>query len=157
MSDLVTIRAIVGTEPKLTITPQGLAVLKFRAVTHERKLDRETGQWVDVGTNWFSVSAFRALAENGMESLAQGDHVMVVGRLQVREFERADGSRGISVDLEAFSFGHDLKFGTSNFMKVRAGESDFDRVPHGSQAEQKNQTGSKDAADPWTEKHSDAA
>lgn len=48
MSDLVTIRAVIGTEPKLSITPQGLAVLKFRAVTHERKRDLKPGS----GSTW---------------------------------------------------------------------------------------------------------
>ncbi|TAP27486.1 single-stranded DNA-binding protein [Arthrobacter sp. S41] len=130
VSDLVTIRAIVGTDPQLTITQKGVSVLKFRAATHERKRDLESGQWVDGPTNWYSISAFRGLAENTMESLAQGDHVVIFGKLQIREFERADGTRGTSADVEAFSVGHDLRFGTSTFTRVRTDTSEIERVSH---------------------------
>lgn len=130
MSDLVTIRAIVGTDPQLTITAKGVSVLKFRAATHERKRDPETGQWADGPTNWYSVSAFRGLAENTMESLAQGDHIVIYGKLQIREFERADGTRGTSTDIEAYSLGHDLRFGTSSFTRVRTDTSEIERVSH---------------------------
>lgn len=130
MSDLVTIRAVVGTDPQLTVTAKGVAVLKFRAATHERKKDQESGQWVDGPTNWYSISAFRGLAENTMESLAQGDHVMVFGKLQIREFERADGTKGNSADIEAYSIGHDLRFGTSSFARVRTEAGDFERISH---------------------------
>ncbi|HJX79487.1 single-stranded DNA-binding protein [Glutamicibacter sp.] len=157
MSDLVTIRAVIGTEPKLSITPQGLAVLKFRAVTHERKRDAETGQWVDAGTNWYSISAFRSLAENGMESFEQGDHIVVTGKLQVRQFERNDGSRGTSVDIEAFSFGHDLKYGTSNYTKVRNGGGEFERSTHGSQSDGTEQVDDKNSNASWPERDTEAA
>lgn len=130
MSDLVTVRGVVGTEPQLSITPKGVSILKFRIATHERKRDSETGQWSDGPTNWYSVSAFRALAENTMESLAQGDHVMIFGKLQIREFDRADGTRGTSADIEAYSVGHDLRFGTSNFSRVRAENGESDRAHH---------------------------
>lgn len=119
MSDLVTIRAVVGTEPQLSITPQGSAMLKFRAATHDRKRDPETGEWSDAGTNWFSVTCFRTLAENAMESLRRGDRVLIYGKLQIRQFERNDGSAGTSADLEAYGLGHDLKFGTGSFTRVR--------------------------------------
>ncbi|WP_404285397.1 single-stranded DNA-binding protein [Glutamicibacter arilaitensis] len=157
MSDLLTIRAVIGTEPQLSITPQGLAVLKFRAVTHERKKDPETGQWVDAGTNWFSVSAFRGLAENGLESLEQGDHIVVVGKLQIRQFERSDGSRGTSADIEAFSFGHDLKFGTSQFTKVRNASGDIERSSHPSHSESSNRSMNENTDATWPERDTDAA
>ncbi|MGH3651456.1 single-stranded DNA-binding protein [Glutamicibacter sp.] len=134
MSDLVTIRGIVGTEPQLSITPKGVSILKFRVATHERKRDLETGQWAEGPTNWYAVSAFRALGENSMESLAQGDHVMIFGKLQIREFERADGSRGISADIEAYSIGHDLRFGTSSFNRVRTDTGELERVQHPSRS-----------------------
>lgn len=130
MSDLVTIRAIIGTDPQLTVTPKGVSVLKFRVATHERKRDPESGQWVDGPTNWFSVSAFRGLAENGMESLAQGDHVVIFGKLQIREYERADGTKGTSADIEAYSIGHDLRFGTTSFSRVRTDTGESDRLTH---------------------------
>lgn len=130
MSDQVTIRAIVGTDPQLSVTSKGVSVLKFRVATHERKRDQESGQWVDGPTNWYSISAFRGLAENTMESLVQGDHVIIFGKLQIREFERADGTKGNSADIEAYSIGHDLRFGTSSFTRVRTDMAEADRKVH---------------------------
>ncbi|MGQ3384631.1 single-stranded DNA-binding protein [Glutamicibacter sp. TV12E] len=130
MSDQVTIRAIVGTDPQLSVTSKGVSVLKFRVATHERKRDQESGQWVDGPTNWYSISAFRGLAENTMESLVQGDHVMIFGKLQIREFERADGTKGNSADIEAYSIGHDLRFGISSFTRVRTDMAEVDRKVH---------------------------
>lgn len=133
MTDLITIRGVVGTEPQLTITPKGVAVLKFRVATHERKKDLETGEWSDGPTNWYSVSAFRALAENAMESISQGEHVMIFGKLQIRQFDREDGSRGTSADLEAYAIGHDLRYGISNFVKTRNETQENERVGHSNQ------------------------
>ncbi|MCW4464635.1 single-stranded DNA-binding protein [Glutamicibacter sp. MNS18] len=130
MSDLVTIRAVVGTEPQLSITPQGTTILKFRAATHERKRDPQSGEWSDAGTNWFSVSCFRGLAENAMESLRRGDRVIIYGKLQIRQFERTDGSTGTSADLEAYGLGHDLKFGTGSFTRVRHEGTPASRSAH---------------------------
>lgn len=157
MSDLVTIRAIVGTEPQLSITPQGIAVLKFRAVTHERKRDAETGQWTDAGTNWFSISAFRGLGENGMESFAQGDHVIIFGKLQIRQFDRSDGTRGTSTDIEAYAFGHDLKFGVSQYIRNRNESADSERMTHSSRSAHDGTHASASESKTWSEEGQDAA
>ena len=149
MSDFVTIRAIVGTEPQLTITATGVAVLKFRAATHESKRDADTGQWSDGPTSWYSVSAFRALAENAMESIRQGDHLVIHGKLQIRQFDRADGTRGTSADVEALALGHDLKFGTSAFTKVRAPGAEAQRAAH--------EDGSQETAATWPPVDAEAA
>ncbi len=157
MADLLTIRGIVGTEPQLSITPKGLSVLKFRVATHERKRDGETGQWVDGGTSWYSVSAFRSLAENVMESIAQGDHLVIFGKLQIRQFDRPDGTRGTSADIEAYSLGHDLRFGTSQFTKVRNENSDGDRVTHSSAAGRSRSVEQSSGENVWASEETDAA
>lgn len=157
MTDLMTIRGIVGTEPQLSITPKGLAVLKFRVATHERKRDGETGQWVDGATSWFSISAFRALAENAMESIAQGDHLVIFGKLQIRQFDRPDGTRGMSADLEAYSLGHDLRFGTSLFTKVRSDGGEAERVTHTSAAGNSRSSDEVRGENMWASEDTDAA
>lgn len=157
MSDLVTIRAVVGTEPQLSITPQGTTILKFRAATHERKRDPETGEWSDAGTNWFSVSCFRALGENAMESLQRGDRVIIFGKLQIRQFERTDGTQGTSADVEAYAVGHDLRFGTSSFNRVRFEGGEKERVSHrGSQPDSRGNPEGPTVTH-WPEEHPDAA
>lgn len=124
MTDHLTIRGVVGTEPRTGNGSSGTTIAKFRLVTNERRQDPESGQWVDVHSNWYTVSCFRAMASNMLASLHMGDHVVVYGKVQLREFDRADGTRGFSADIEAISLGHDLRFGVSTFDRVRRQDHD---------------------------------
>lgn len=124
MTDHLTIRGVVGTEPRLSNGTSGATIAKFRLVSNERRQDPESGQWADVHSNWYTVSCFRAMASNMLASLHMGDHVVVYGKVQLREFDRADGTRGFSADVEALSLGHDLRFGVSAFERVRRQEAE---------------------------------
>ncbi|MET0872550.1 MAG: single-stranded DNA-binding protein [Paeniglutamicibacter terrestris] len=124
MTDHITLRGVVGTEPRQNAGSSGTLIAKFRMVSNERRQDPETGQWADVHSNWYTVSCFRAMATNLLASIHMGDHVVVYGKMQVREFDRQDGTRGFSVDIEAMALGHDLRFGVSRFERVRRAGSE---------------------------------
>ena len=49
-------------DPELRYTPNGAAVCKFRVAVNRRYKD-ESGQWKDGETSYFSVNAWRTLAE----------------------------------------------------------------------------------------------
>lgn len=93
-------------------------MVTFGLATTERRFDN--GEWRDGHTNFFSVSAFRALGEHAFASFEKGQRVVVVGRLRVRRWE-AGGRTGTSIDLEASSLGPDLMFGVASFRKAGAG------------------------------------
>lgn len=114
-----TIQAIgnVATEVRFNTTPEGIPVASFRLAATERKFDRETSRWVDGEVNWYTVSCWRALAENVSQSIQKGDPVVVIGRLSVRTWERDDRS-GTSIDITADLVGHDLARGTSSFKRT---------------------------------------
>ena len=142
MTDHITLRGVVGTEPRTSGGNSGTLIAKFRMVSNERRQDPETGQWIDVHSNWYTVSCFRAMASNMLASIHMGDHVVVYGKVQLREFDRADGTRGFSADIEALSLGHDLRFGVSTFERVRrqdgedaSGKGARARHPHGAARE----------------------
>ncbi|MDO5744672.1 MAG: single-stranded DNA-binding protein [Micrococcaceae bacterium] len=124
MTDHITLRGVVGTEPRQNGENSGTPIAKFRLVSNERRQDPDTGKWADVHSNWYTVSCFRAMATNLLESIHMGDHVVVYGKMQVREYDRKDGTRGFSVDIEAMAMGHDLRFGVSRFERVRGGGSE---------------------------------
>lgn len=124
MTDHITLRGVVGTEPRQNGEGSGTPIAKFRLVSNERRQDPDTGKWADVHSNWYTVSCFRAMAANLLESIHMGDHVVVYGKMQVREYDRKDGTRGFSVDIEAMAMGHDLRFGVSRFERVRGGGTD---------------------------------
>lgn len=124
MTDHLTIRGVVGTEPRTGNGSGGTNIAKFRLVSNERRQDPESGQWVDVHSNWYTVSCFRAMATNMLASIHMGDHVVVYGKVQLREYDKSDGTRGFSADIEAISLGHDLRFGVSSYERVRHQEPD---------------------------------
>ena len=117
-----TITAIghVGSEPLLNIVGNGLAMLTFRLGSTQRKYNREAGNWENGDTNWYTIVAFRRLAENSAKSLAKGDRVVVTGRLRVTHWEKED-RHGTTVEIVADGIGHDLAFGMSSFTKTVGG------------------------------------
>lgn len=116
MPDTISATGVVGTQPSLTISGNGMPRLTFRLASGQRKYNRDTGAWENGETNWYTVVAFRRLAENAEQSLSKGERVVVTGRLRVNEWEK-EGVRNISVDLIADGIGHDLAFGTSTYAK----------------------------------------
>lgn len=114
MSDTVTIVGRVGTDPVPTTTAGGAPMVTFRLASTHRRFDTTTQSWMDGTTNWFSVAAYRQLGEHASESLRTGDSVIVVGRLRIRDWE-SNGRRGTSVDIDAETIGHDLRWGTTAY------------------------------------------
>lgn len=117
MTDNITLVGVVATPPKSMHTPSGLSILSFRLASSQRRYDRAKNEWVDGETNWYTVTAFRQLADNAAASLSKGDRVVVAGRLRVRAWESGDRS-GTNVEVDADSLGPDLLFGTTSFTRV---------------------------------------
>src|SRR5690606_30624369 len=69
-------------------------------------------------------TAYRTLAENALESIHQGERVIVTGTFRLRRWEQGD-KKGVSADIDADALGHDLRWGTALYRKVHGatGES----------------------------------
>lgn len=118
MQDLITVRGFVATDPATRHTASGAAVTGFRLATTERRFDRETAEWVDAHTNWYSISAFGQLGSNTAQSVKKGNPVIVTGRLRVRDWSSGERS-GTSVDVVADAVGLDLGFGSAAFQRAQ--------------------------------------
>ena len=118
MTDSITVAGVVGSDPRLHLTTQGLAITSFRLASTRRYFDRTKGSWEDGETNWYTVSGFRQLAHNTAASLKKGERVVVHGRLRLRAWESGEKS-GTAIEIEADSIGHDLTWGTTTLTKVR--------------------------------------
>jgi single-strand DNA-binding protein len=114
--DTITITGNVATPPELKRTSSGVAIATFRVASGQRRYDRDAGAWSDAGTNWYTVSAFRTLADHAYRSLQKGDRVILTGRLRLREWENGT-RRGTAIEIDAEAIGHDLLWGTTTFMK----------------------------------------
>jgi single-strand DNA-binding protein len=117
MSEQITVTGLVATDPKHTTTTEGVDVVSFRLASTRRKLDRESGKWVDADTNWFTVVAFRDLAANAAASVSKGQRIIAVGNLRIREWT-TDERHGTNVEIEASALGHDLSWGTSEYTRT---------------------------------------
>ncbi|MCS5720900.1 single-stranded DNA-binding protein [Herbiconiux sp. CPCC 203407] len=112
MPDHLTLTGVVATPPRHVVTNSGLDIVSFRLASAQRRYDKSTSKWVDADTNWYTVSAFRQLAQNVLVSIERGQHVVVTGRLRIRSWEAGEKT-GLSVEVDADAIGHDLSWGTS--------------------------------------------
>ena len=117
MTDLITLTGLVATTPRHITTSEGLAITSFRLASSQRRYDRVQQRWIDGDTNWYTVSAFRNLAQNAATSVSKGDRVVLTGRVRIRDWENTDRS-GTTVEVEAESVGHDLTWGTAVYTRT---------------------------------------
>ncbi|GGH98702.1 single-stranded DNA-binding protein [Arthrobacter liuii] len=119
MSESITIRGFVATEITSSTTPGGVATASFRLGSTSRRFDRESKTWGDGHTNWFTVQGYRNLAGTLGCSIRKGQPVIVVGKLKIRSWEK-DGRVYHSTVIDAEAVGHDLTFGSANFIRTAA-------------------------------------
>jgi single-strand DNA-binding protein len=116
----VTVAGTVASEPELFVCANGSPRAAFRLVSSEGRYDRQLSRWVTTKNNFYSVVCWRGLADHVGSALGKGDPVLVIGRQRVLDGSGAAG-RGAIVEISAFSVGHDLRFGLSQFQRVRRG------------------------------------
>ncbi|MEF3122008.1 single-stranded DNA-binding protein [Kocuria flava] len=117
MTEQITVRGYVATDPESRSLPDGTVVVTFRLASTPRWFDAQSSTWRDGHTNWLTVQAFRGLGLNALASLKKGQPVVVVGRLKVRFWDGENG-RHTAVDVDAVSIGHDLALGTACFQRT---------------------------------------
>ena len=121
----VTIVGNMTDDPELRYTPNGAAVANFRVAVSRRGKD-ESGQWKDLDTSFFRVSAWRSLGENVAESLTRGSRVLVTGRLRSRSWETPEGETRSTVEIEADEVAPSLRWATAKVEKTqRSGGGDW--------------------------------
>lgn len=113
----ITLAGWIGGEVTLRQVGEDRHVASFRvACTPWRFRD---GEWVRGATTWHTVKAWNRLARHVAQSLANGDPVVVHGRLVADVWER-DGKPQTSFEVVATSVGPDLSHGTATFSRAAA-------------------------------------
>ncbi|MFD6610824.1 single-stranded DNA-binding protein [Micromonospora chalcea] len=114
----VTIVGNVLTAPEWRRTTQsGTLVANFKVASTARRLDRDSGRWVDGNSLRVRVNCWRRLAEGVASSVAVGDPVIVAGRLYTRDWTDESGTHRTLYELEAVAVGHDLSRGRARFLR----------------------------------------
>lgn len=114
----VTVVGNVATDPRLREVANGSKVLSFRLAVNDRRFDKALKQWRDANTVFFTVTCWRALAENVFSSVSKGQPVIVHGKLSMSTYDDRDGVTRTVIDVDAAAVGHDLSRGVSAFTKA---------------------------------------
>jgi single-strand DNA-binding protein len=124
MSNQITVVGNLTREPELRYTPTGAAVAKFGLAVNRFYTNRN-GEKVEQ-TDFFTVNAWRQLAENIAETCKVGTRVIVSGRLQSRTWETEEGQKRTVVEIEADEVGPSLRWATAQVTKAsRGGPADW--------------------------------
>jgi single-strand DNA-binding protein len=126
----------VATEPTFRTTTRGKPEAQMRVAYTPRRQNWETGEWSDGPSSFVSVKCWGKLANNVAVCLRKGEPVVVMGRVQVRTYEK-NGAERLSVDVYASSIGYDLARGVARFSRIRpsSGETAAERQANGVSAE----------------------
>jgi single-strand DNA-binding protein len=116
-------------------------VAQFRVASTPRRFSRTSESWSDGETQWYTVKAWRGLADHCHRSLRRGDPVVVHGRLEVRRWVNAAGVEVTDLEVDAAFVGHDLNRGVSSFTKT------VRMVPVGRTAEEAEPSGPDETDD----------
>jgi single-strand DNA-binding protein len=124
----------------------GVPVAGFRVASTPRRYQRSTETWEDGDTQWYSVNAWRTLAENCEQSLRRGDPVVVHGKLTAHVWTNKAGLEVTSFEVEAAFVGHDLNRGTSAFQRRKVAASTGSDSAQASEAPEQPEAGAREPA-----------
>ena len=96
---IITIVGRVGSEPE-TVGSNGL---RFRVATNDRVKNDVTGEWEDKNTSWWTVKAWRTLAEQSKSVIKKGMEVIIVGKIYEDTWTDKDGVKRSSYEINADS------------------------------------------------------
>ena len=113
----VTLQGWVGGDVRMRTAGDAVAA-SFRVACTPRRFSRATQTWSDGETQWFTVNAWRALAEHCGRSLHRGQPVLVHGRLSAHTYINKANVEVTELEVEAALVGHDLTRGTSEFTRT---------------------------------------
>jgi len=113
----VTVSGNVVGDPVARLTKADVPFVTFRVASNVRRVNFKTGEYIDAGTNFVNVTAFRGLGINLANSLKKGEPVIVYGRMRINQWVNGEKS-GTTVEIDAYNVGHDLTWGQATFTKI---------------------------------------
>ncbi|WP_227999182.1 single-stranded DNA-binding protein [Nocardia australiensis] len=105
---MATVVGNVVTHPVKRDLTNGEQLITFRMASNSRRFDAATGEWVDNGTLYLTISCWRRLVAGVDASIRRGDPIMVHGQLRSHEYRTKDGVERRDLEMRAASIGPDL-------------------------------------------------
>jgi len=154
MSSEITVVGNLTDDPQFKYLPDGTAVARFTVASNQRVF--EGGQWRDGEPVFVPCNAWRATAENAVESLSKGDRVMVTGRLKTNTWTTQAGEKRSRLELSVDEVGPSLRFATAR--PTRTAAPTAARAPSADrQASQAPRSQANTSANPSSEQTAPAA
>ncbi|QCX47466.1 single-stranded DNA-binding protein [Arcanobacterium haemolyticum] len=116
---IITVVGNLTADPELKYVGSGTPVASFTVASTPRNLNRQTNEWEDGEAMFVRCSVWREYAENVTESLSKGMRVVVTGKLQVRNYQRQDGSQGTSIEMQVDEVGPSLRYATAQVNRTQ--------------------------------------
>ena len=109
-------------EPNLRFNDKGKATMTARIAVNE-PINRN-GKW-DERTTYINIVCWDSLAENTASSVGKGDRLVVVGRLQIRNYEPEQGVRQYYTELVAQEIGVSTRWAVATPVKMTVDSEPF--------------------------------
>jgi single-strand DNA-binding protein len=95
----VTVVGRIGQDPEAV----GSNGLRLRVATNDRVKNDSTGEWEDKNTSWWTVKAWKRLAEQSKDVLKKGQEVIIVGKVYEENWTDKEGTKRTSYEINAES------------------------------------------------------
>lgn len=99
MNPVITIVGRIGQDPEAI----GSNGLRLRVATNDRVKNDVTGEWEDKNTSWWTVKAWKRLAEQSKDVLKKGQEVIIVGKVYEENWTDREGTKRTSYEINAES------------------------------------------------------
>jgi single-strand DNA-binding protein len=93
----ITFTGRIGQEPESV----GSNGVRLRVATSDRVKNDQTGQWEDRNTSWWTVKAWKSLAEQSKITLKKGMEVTITGKIYEESWTDKEGQKRTSVEINA--------------------------------------------------------
>ena len=133
-----TVTGNLAAKPELKNTANGKLYARI-VVYSTRRVQNQTGTWVDANTTKIQCTLWGGLAEHAAVELDKGMSVIVKGTLEQREYKDKDGMQRIALEMNVLEIGRALKHSTPT-------NSQTAQAP---QAQNTGWTQSAPNSDPW--------
>ena len=99
MNPVITIVGRIGQDPEAI----GSNGLRLRVATNDRVKNDATGEWEDKNTSWWTVKAWKSLADQSKAVLKKGQEVIIVGKIYEENWTDSSGNKRTSYEIMAES------------------------------------------------------
>ncbi len=119
----VTVRGYVGSVPTMFGAEPQRSTVVIRVGVTARRFNRETEEYTNGETAWYSVRCFGTLGQHVARSVQRGTPVLVRGRLVPRLWVDKDGVQRTEFNILADAVGIELSTGVGHFIHARLTEA----------------------------------